>query len=205
MHTPDSSRRQCASNASAGAGNIVKVARDTFGFRVASIFQEKLSSEAQNVSTASIPYDDPESISRYPTIDSQPIVLGFSLPPYYFSCTSSTNFVVNVFRQLVEFVHDNQGWDQYIDRPTPVDYSLAPVRDSWGFSYLSFNLYAKTFRELERFWTRDEALNRKFLRSLGTAMCADLVKVSPCQGLCIRSNIVLESIGIVSRTPHRLF
>ena len=136
LHIANSSRRQCASNASAGAGSIVKVACDTFGFRVAGIFQEKLASEAQNISTALIPYDDPESISRYPTIDSLPIVLGFSLPLYYFSCTASTKFVVNVFRQLVDFVHDNQGWDHYVARPTPVDHSLTPVSDSWGFSSL---------------------------------------------------------------------
>ncbi len=51
----DSSRRECASNASAGAGGIVKEACDTFGFRVAGIFQETLASEAQDISTASIP------------------------------------------------------------------------------------------------------------------------------------------------------
>jgi len=136
LHIADSSRRQCASNASAGAGTIVKLACNTLGSRVAGIFQEKLASEAQNISTASIPYDDPESISRYPTIDSQPIVLGFSLPPYYFSCTASTKFVVNVFCQLVSFVHDNQAWDQYVTRPTRVGYSLAPVRDSWRFPAL---------------------------------------------------------------------
>jgi hypothetical protein len=67
------------------------------------------------------------------------------------------------------------------------------------------NLYAKTFHELERSWTGDEALNRKFLRSLGASMCADLVKVSPCHALCIHSNILLDSLGIVSRTSHKLF
>ena len=110
--------------------------RSTFGSRLAGIFQKELAFEAQNISTASIPYDDLEPISRYPTIDSQPIVLGFSLSPYYFSCTASTRFVVNVFRQLVDFVHDNQGWDQYVALTTLVDHSLAPVRDSWRFSSL---------------------------------------------------------------------
>jgi len=132
----DSSRRECASNASAGAGSILKVACDTFGFRLAGIFQDKLASEAQTISTASITYDDLESISQYPTIDSQPILVGFSLPPYYFSCTASTKFVVNVFCQLVSFVHDNRAWSQYIAEATPVGYSLAPVRDSWRFSSL---------------------------------------------------------------------
>ena len=112
--------------------------------------------------------------------------------------------MVNVFRQIVDFVHDNQGWDQYVARPTPVDHSLAPVSDSWRFLLYSFNLYVKTFRELERSWTADEATHREFLSSLGTSMCADLVKVRPCHGMRIQSNIVLESIGIVSRTPHEL-
>jgi len=126
----DSSQRECASNASAGAGSILKVACDTFGFHLASVFQNKLASEAQNISTASIAFDDLESISRNPAIDSQPIVVGFSLPPYYFSCTASTKFVVNVFCQLVSFVHDNRAWHEYIAGAPPVGYSLAPVRDS---------------------------------------------------------------------------
>ena len=112
--------------------------------------------------------------------------------------------MVNVFRQLVDFVHDTQGWDQYIARPTPVDHSLASVRDFWQFSFLPINLYVKTFRELERSWTGDESLNRKFLCSLGTSMCACLVKVCPCYAMCIHSNIVIESIGIISRTTHKL-
>jgi len=132
----DSSRRVCASNASAGAGSILKVASDTFGFHLAGIFQDKLASEAQTISTASITYDDLDSISHYRAIDSQPIVVGFSLPPYYFSCTASTKFVVNVFCQLVSFVHDNRAWHQYIARDTPEGFSLAPVRDSWWFSSL---------------------------------------------------------------------
>ena len=109
------------------------MASDTFGFRLAGIFQEALASEAQNISTASMPYDDPESISQYPTVKSQPIVLGFSLPPYYLSCTASTKFVVDVFCQLVFFVHDNRAWDDYYNL---VDYSLATVRDSCRSSSL---------------------------------------------------------------------
>jgi len=194
----DSSRRECASNASAGAGSILKVACDTFGFRLAGIFQDKLASEAQNISTASITYDDLESISRYPTIDSQPILVGFSLPPYYFSCTASTKFVVNVFCQLVTFVHDNRAWHEYIAEAPPVGYSLAPVCDSWRFSSYSFNMCAKTFRELERSWTGDEAIDEAILRSLGPSTCADLVKVSPCHAMRIHDNIPLDSIGIVS-------
>ena len=139
LHIIDSIRRECASNASAGAGRIVKLASDTFGFRLAGIFQEALASETQNISTTSIPYDDPESISRYPTIKSQPIILGFSLPPYHFSCTASTKFVVDVFCQLVSFVGDNQAWDEYVTRSTPADYSLAPVRDSWRSLLYSSN------------------------------------------------------------------
>ena len=133
LHIIDSIRRECASNASAGAGRILKLASDTFGFRLAGSFQQTLASEAQNISTASMPYDDLESISRYPTINSQPIILGFSLPAYYFSCTASTKFVVNVFCQLVSFVDDNRAWSEYVTRPTPEDYSLVPVRDSWRF------------------------------------------------------------------------
>ena len=118
---------------------VVKLASDTFGFRLAGIFQEALASEAQNISTASMPYDDPESISRYPTIKSQPIILGFSLPAYYFSCTASTRFLVNVFSQLVSFVDDNQAWNEYVTRPAPVDHSLAPVCDPLRFLLYSFN------------------------------------------------------------------
>jgi len=137
LHIADRSRSECASNASAGASNIVKVACETIGFRVAGIFQKALASETQDISIASIPYEDLETISRYPTIGPQPIVVGFSLPPYYLSCTSSTKFVVNVFCQLVSFIHENQAWDQYVTQPTPVpDYSLAPVRESWRFPAL---------------------------------------------------------------------
>ena len=137
LHIIDSIRRECASNASVSADMIVKLASDTFGFRLAGIFQEALASEAQNISTDSMPYDDLESISRYPTIKSQPIILGFSLPPYYFSCTASTKFVVDVFCQLVSFVDDNQAWGKYVTQPTPVDnfLALASVRDSWGFIF----------------------------------------------------------------------
>jgi hypothetical protein len=134
----DSVRRECASNASAGASRVVKVASDTFGFRLAGILQEALASEAQDISTASMPYDDLESISRFPTIKSQPIILGFSLPPCYFSYTASTKFVVDVFCQLVSFVNDNQAWGKYGIWPTRVNYSPAPVRDSWRiFSLLA--------------------------------------------------------------------
>jgi len=178
----DSSRRECACNASACAGNILKAACNTFGFRLAGIFQNKLASEAQNLSTASITYHDLESISRCPTIDSQPIVAGFSLPPYYFSCTASTKFVVNVFCQLVSFVHDNRAWRQYIDWATLVGDAYATLD---GFLLYSLNSYAKTFRELERSWTGDQAINRDTLRSLGTSTCAGLVMVSPCHAIQI--------------------
>ena len=69
-------------------------------------------SEAQDISSALIPYEDLELTSQYPTIEPQPIVLRFSLPLYYFSCTLSTKFVVNMFCQLVSFVHHNQVWDE---------------------------------------------------------------------------------------------
>ena len=143
LHIIDSIRRECASNASAGAGRILKLASDTFGFRLAGSFQQTLASEAQNISTASMPYDDLESISRYPTINSQPIILGFSLPPYHFSCTASTQFVMDVFCQLVSFVDDNQGWSEYVSPSTPVDYSLAPVCASWRFLIYLLNCFQR--------------------------------------------------------------
>ena len=191
-------RRNCASNASAGAGRIVKAASDTFGFRLAGIFQQALAAEAQDIPTSSIPYDDLEMISQYPTVNSPPIIVGFSLPPYYLSCTASTKFVVNVFCQLVSFVHDNQAWDQYVAQPTPVVYSLVPVCNPGHCLVLSLNMYAKAFRELERSWTGDKALNRDLLSSLGTSMCTNLVKVNLFHAICICGDILLDSIGIVS-------
>ena len=112
--------------------------------------------------------------------------------------------MVDVFCQLVTFVHDNRAWRQYFVGAPPVGHSLAPVCDSWRFSSYSFNLYAKTFRELERSWTGDEAINGAILRSLGPSTCADLVKVSPCHAMQTHGNISLGSIGIVSRTAHLL-
>jgi hypothetical protein len=132
LHIDDSSRRGCALDASVDASGIIKAASDTIRSRVAGIFHRGLVSEAQDISTASkFSYGDPES-----TLNSQPIILGFSLPPYYFSYTASTRLVVDVFCQLVSFVEDNQAWDMYVTPPTPVDYS---VRDSWPFS--SFPAY----------------------------------------------------------------
>lgn len=148
-------------------------------------------SEAQDISIESIPYDDLESVSRYPTIQPQPqpIILGFSLPPYYFSCTASTNVVVNVFCQLVSFIYETEAWDEYITKSTPV-YDPSPFPSS---------IY-RTFRELERSWTRDEGVNRDLLRNHGPSMCADLVKVSvlPFHTLRIHSNTHLDFIGILS-------
>ena len=137
LHTADGFRRECASHTCAGASPIVKVTSNTFGFRLAGAFQETLVSEAQDISTNSIPYDDlVESVSRYPTIHSQPIIFGFSLPPYY---TASTKIVVDVFCQLVSFVGDHQAWPGSLTRPSPTDYSLVPVRDSSPSS--SFRTY----------------------------------------------------------------
>ena len=106
---------------------IVNVADDISGFGVANAFHDVLASEAQKISTASIPYEDLESI---PNTQSQPIVLGFSLPPYNFSCTASTRLVINVFYQLVSFVHDHAAWDNYANQSSSPDYTLARVRDS---------------------------------------------------------------------------
>ena len=140
LHITDGVQRECASHTSAGAGRIVKVASNTFGFRLAGTFQETLVSEAQDISTDSIPYDDLlESVSRHPTIDSQPIIFGFSLPPSYFSYTASTKCVVDVFCQLVSFVCDHQAWGHYPLQPPPSDYSLVSVCDSSPSS--SFRTY----------------------------------------------------------------
>ena len=114
---------------SVGANTTVKVADDMSRFRVASAFQEALTTEAQDISTVSIPYDDLESFSRYPTVHPQPILLGFSLPSHYFSYTAKVKIVVNVFRQLVSFVRDHEAWDKYTTWSTSTDYALAQVRD----------------------------------------------------------------------------
>ena len=53
----------------------------------------------------------------------------------------------------------------------------------------------------DRSWTGDETLHQD-LRSLGAATCADFVtRWSPCHATLVHSNIRLDSIGIVSRTP----
>ena len=199
-HITDTSRRQCASNASAGAGSIIKVVCNTFGSRAAGAFQETLASEAQSISTESMPYDDLESTSRYPTIKSQPILLGFSLPPYYFSYTASAKFVVDVFCQLVSFVHDHQAWDHYVTGSISTDYSaLVSVRVSSPISSFCADLDVKIFRDLERSLTRDENLNRDLLRSLGAPICADLVKVSRAPVILYVFMVHhLGAIGIVS-------
>ena len=176
---------------------------DTSSARVAGVFQTTLASEAESFSTTSEPYNDPESTSQYPTIQSQPIILGFSLPPRLFSCTPSTRIVVNVFCQLVAFVRDHKAWGSYATRPTPTSYTHASVRDSSSIFYFLTYLDTKTFRNFERSWTRDDN-NRDLLRDLGGSMCADLVKVSLCHSMRTLSDIILGSVGIVSRAPHRL-
>lgn len=92
-------------------------------------FQETLASEARDISTEAIPYNDLCSTARYPTIEPQRILLGFSLPPYHFSYTASTKYVVDVFCQLVSFVHDHQAWDDYVFSTNY--HALVPVRGSW--------------------------------------------------------------------------
>jgi hypothetical protein len=73
-----------------------------------------------------------------------------------------------------------------------------------NFLVYSLSLYAKAFRELERSWTGDKAINQDILRSLGASTCAGLVIVSPCYAMRMHGNIPLDSIGIVSRTAHRM-
>ena len=135
-------------------------------------------SEAQDISTYFTPYVDLESLSRYPNIPPQPIILGFSLPPPYLSSTASTSVVVDVFCQLVSFVRDCQAWDKYITGSTLTETARARVRDpltTSSFTYLDI----QKFCDLERSWTRSEDRNRDLFRSLGPSICADLVKVSP--------------------------
>lgn len=102
--------------------------------------------------------------------------------------------VVNVFCQLVSLIHENEAWDEFVTKSTPVNYTLAPVRDSSSFSSPTY----KTLRELERSWTRDEGVNRELLRNHGPSMCADLVKVSICHSIHIHGNTHLDFIGIVA-------
>ena len=139
LHIADDFRRECASHTNASACRIVKVATDAFGFRLAGAFQETLVSEAQDISTYSMPYNDLELVSQDSTIHSQLIIYGFSLPPYYCSYTASTKFVVDVFCQLVSFVCDHQGWYNFLTEVPPTDYSLVPVCDSSPSS--SFRTY----------------------------------------------------------------
>ncbi len=98
--------------------------------------------------------------------------------------------VVNVFCQLVSFIQETEAWDEYITKSTPV----TPIHD---FSPFPSSIY-KTFRELERSWTRDEGVNRDLFRNHGPSMCADLVKVSILSFQRIHNNIHLDSIGIVA-------
>lgn len=202
LHTADRSCSECASNASISANTIVKVADDLSSFQVANVFQEALKSKAQAISTTSIPYKNLDSNLQYPNIQSQPIILGFSLPPYYFSCTASTKVVVNVFCQLVSFVREHGAWDKYATRSTSTDYALARVCDSLPISSFRAHLDTKTFRELERCWSTDQGRNQDLFRSFGPSMCADLVKVSSCHPIHIHGNTLLDFVGIVSGTSH---
>jgi hypothetical protein len=115
---------------SIGAGRIVKVSSDISGLRIAGVFHGALASEAQDIPTHSTPYVDLDSPLRYPTVQSQPIIFGFSLPPRYLSCTTSSNVVVNAFCQLVSFIRDCQAWDKYITGSTPTDNARGRVSDS---------------------------------------------------------------------------
>lgn len=172
---------------------------------MANVFQEALTSEAQDISTTSIPYDDLKSTSRHPTAQSQPIVLGFSLPPYYLSCTASSKVVVDVFCQLVSFVRDHEACDKYTTgRSISMNHALVEVCDSSSISSFHAYLNPKTFRVLERRWAEDGHINQDLLRSLGPSMCAELIKVGFYRSICIPGNTPLGSIGIVSGTPHRL-
>ena len=129
LHIANTYARECASSASLGAGRIVKVASNISGSRIAGLFHGSLMSEAQDIPTFSTPYVDLESLSRYPNILSQPIILGFSLPPPYLSSTASTGIVVSVFCQLVSFIRDCQAWDKYITGSTPTENARVRVRD----------------------------------------------------------------------------
>jgi len=95
--------------------------------------------------------------------------------------------VVNVFCQLVSVIHEDEAWDEFVTKSTP-------VRGPSSFSPSAY----KTFREIERSWTRDEGVNRGLLRKHGPSRCADLVKVSICHSICIHGNTRVDFIGIIS-------
>jgi hypothetical protein len=102
--------REYAGNVNACATTLVNASGGISGSRIAGILHRTLTLEAQEISTISMRYVDPES--EYPTTP-HPIIYGFSLPPSYFSQTPSTEIVVKSFRQMVSCVREHQAWRAY--------------------------------------------------------------------------------------------
>jgi hypothetical protein len=115
--------REYAGDVNACAARLVNASGGISGSRIASTLHRTLTLEAQEISTTSMRYVDPES--EYPTAP-HPIIYGFSLPPIYFSQTPSTKVVVKVFSQMVSCVCEHQGWDAYANESVP---SEVRVRD----------------------------------------------------------------------------
>jgi hypothetical protein len=115
--------REYAGSISACATRLVNASGGISGSSIAGILHETLTLEAQENSTTSMRYFDPES--EYPT-SPHPIICGFSLPSIYFSQTPSTEIVVKVFCQMVSCVREHQAWDAYANESVPFE---ARVRD----------------------------------------------------------------------------
>jgi len=166
--------RESAGNVNASAIKLVNTVSGISGSRIAGTLHERLTSEAQDISTTSVQYVDPES--EYPTPRPQPIIYGFSLPPRYFSRTPSTDIVVNAFRQMVSCVRIHQAWNEYeyINWPTP---SPARVRDYSQVLPFPTNVDIQRFCDLERSWTGNEVHDQQLFYSLGPSTCANLIKV----------------------------
>jgi hypothetical protein len=175
LHIANVCSRDYASNVNAGAAKIVNSVGSISGSRIASMLHETLISEAEDISTTSMQYVDPESKDL--TSQAHPIIYGFSLPPRYFSRTPSTSIVVKVFCQIVSSVREHQAWDEYISGSTPSDNANAQVRDcSWVSLPLPISTH-KRFCDLERSWTGNKARDQTLFSSLGPSTCANLIKV----------------------------
>jgi len=160
----------------ADATGLVNAAGSISGSHIAGTIHGTLTSEAQEISTISLQYVDPE----YPTAGPHPIIYGFSLPAAYFSRTPSTEIVVKVFCQMVSYVCDHQVWDDYVRGSTSSDGNIrARVRDCLGVFSFFTNSGAQQFCDLERSWTGHEARDRALFSLLGPSMCANLIKVGP--------------------------
>ena len=188
LRVTDVTARERAGNINASAIRLLNAAGSISGSRIAGIIHGTLASEAQEISTISMQYIDPE----YPTARLHPIIYGFSLPPAYFSRTPSTDIVVKVFCQMVSYVCDQQAWNEY---SIPSDCNiLARVRD---FLLFLPNLNTRQFYDLERSWTGDKARDQALFSSLGPSRCANLIKVGYQCTTNIKFNIIIGTAGVI--------